>query len=86
MIQLAQFKDRWWWGALFGHGNANPGCIKCEEFLNQLRNYNILKRDIVDICIKMILIRLSDLMFIYQLHSFSRGISSLSCRLSCLNS
>jgi len=31
----------------FEHGNENPGYIKCEEFLNQLRNYNILKRDLV---------------------------------------
>jgi hypothetical protein len=57
-------KDEWWW-ALFEHDNANPASIKCEKFLNQLRNYNILKRDLVAICIKRILRWLADINVIY---------------------
>jgi hypothetical protein len=74
LIHLVQFRDKWWW-AFFEHGNANPASIKCEEFLNQLRNYNILKRDLVAIGIKRILRWLADIIVIYQLQTFLRGIS-----------
>jgi hypothetical protein len=69
-----QFRDKRWW-ALFEHDNANPASIKFEKFLKQLRNYNILKGDLVAIYMKKILRWLADIMAIYQLHTFRREIS-----------
>jgi hypothetical protein len=74
LIHVAQFRDKWLW-ALFEHDNANPASIKCEEFLNLLRNYNILKRDLVAIGMMRIIRWLADIMAIYQQHTFRRGVS-----------
>jgi hypothetical protein len=72
LIHLAQFRDKWW--GISGEGNEPSGSIKCEEFLDWLKNYNRLKRDLVVICTTRILRWSVDITMIHQLHRLHRGI------------
>jgi len=41
-IAVVQDRDRWW--SCCECGNELSGCIKCEEFLDWLRNCQLLKQ------------------------------------------
>ena len=42
-VSLVEDKDQWW--SLYEHGNEPMGSIKGGQFLDSLRNHQLLKKD-----------------------------------------